>query len=79
MLVMISLGLVTCLLSLSVSATTSLLLLVPILCPFCHLDTITPYHAISPISILSIIVPLSHFLLPLCYWFVFCSLVTSVT
>ena len=51
----------TRLLSISVSATVFLLLLVPILRPFCHLDFITPYHAISPISILSTIVPLSHF------------------
>ena len=57
---MSSLGLETHLLSLSVSATAFLLPLVPILHPFCHLDTITPYHAISPISILSIIIPLSH-------------------
>ena len=61
MLVMSSLRLVTCLLSLPVSATMPLLPLVPVLHPFCHLDTITPYHAISPISILSVIVPLSHF------------------
>ena len=51
----------TRLLSTSVSATAFLLPLVPILRPFCHLDIITPYHAISPISILSTIVPLSHF------------------
>ena len=51
----------TRLLSISVSATAFLLPLVPILPPFCHLDIITPYCAISPISILSIIVPLSHF------------------
>ena len=61
MLVMSSLRLVAHLLSSSVSTTAFLLPLVPILRPFCHLDTITPYHAISPISILSIIVPLSHF------------------
>ena len=48
-------------LSLPVSATMFLLPLVPILHPFCHSDTITPYHTIPPISILSIIVPLSHF------------------
>ena len=55
------LGLLTRLLSTSVSAITFLLPLVPILRPFCHLDIITPYHTISPISILSTIVPLSHF------------------
>ena len=43
-LVMSSLRLVTHLLSSSVSAIMSLLPLVPILYPFCHLDTITPYH-----------------------------------
>ena len=51
----------TRLLSSSVSATMFLLPLVPILRPFCHLDIITPYGAIPPISILSVIVPLSHF------------------
>ena len=51
----------TRLLSISVSATAFLLPLVPILRHFCHLDFITPYHAISPISILSTIVPPSHF------------------
>ena len=61
MLVMSFLRLLTRLLSTSVSATALLLPLVPILRPFCHLDFITPYHAISPISILSTIVPLSHF------------------
>ena len=55
------LRLLTCLLSTSVSATALLLPLVPILRPFCHLDFIMPYHAISPISILSTIVPLFHF------------------
>ena len=60
-LVMSSLKPSTCLLSIFVSATAFLLPLVPILRPFCHLDFITPYHAISPISILSTIVPLSHF------------------
>ena len=49
------------LLSTSVSATAFLLPLVPILRSFCHLDFVTPYHAIPPIFILSIIVPLSHF------------------
>ena len=63
MLVMSSLRPVTCLLFSLVSATMFLLPLVPILCPFCHLDTIPPYHAITPISILSIIIPLSHFAL----------------
>ena len=58
---MSSLKPLTCLLSISVSATAFLLPLVPILLHFCHLATITPYHAISPISILSIIVPLFHF------------------
>ena len=58
---MSSLKQLTCLLSISVSATMFLLPLVPILRPFCHLDTITPYHTIPPISILSTIVPLSHF------------------
>ena len=60
-LVMSSLKPLTHLLSISVSATMFLLPLVSILRPFCHLDTITPYHAISPNSILSTIVPLSHF------------------
>ena len=60
-LVMSSLGLVTHLLSSSVSAIAFLLPLVPILRPFCHRYIITPYCTISPISILSIIVPLSHF------------------
>ena len=58
---MSSLKPLTRLLSISVSATVFLLPLVPILRPFCHLDFITPYHTISPISILSTIVPLSHF------------------
>ena len=60
-LVMSSLKPLTRLLSIFVSATAFLLPLVPILRPFCHLDFITPYHAFSPISILSTIVPLSHF------------------
>ena len=60
-LVMSSLGPLTRLLSISVSATMFLLPLVPILRPFCCLDFITPYHAISPISILSTIIPLSRF------------------
>ena len=51
----------TCLLSFPVNATAFLLPLVPILRPFCHLDTITPYHAIPPISILGTIIPLFHF------------------
>ena len=58
---MSSLKPLTRLLSISVSATVFLLPLVPILCPFCHSDFITPYHTISPISILSTIIPLSHF------------------
>ena len=61
MLVMSYLQPLTCLLSISVSATMFLLPLVPILHPFCHLDTITLYHAIPPISIISTIVPLSRF------------------
>ena len=61
MLVMDSLEPLTRLLSTSVSATAFLLPLVPILRPFCHLDIILSYYAISPISILSTIVPLSHF------------------
>ena len=60
---MSSLESLTHLLSTSVSATVFLLPLVPILRPFCHLGIITPYHAIPPISILSTIVPLSHFAL----------------
>ena len=60
-LVMSFLRSMTRLLSTSVSATALLLPLVPILRPFCHLDFITLYHAISPISILSAIVPLFHF------------------
>ena len=56
-----SLKSLTRLLSTSVSATMLLLPLVPILHPFCHLDSIMPYRAISPISILSTIIPLSHF------------------
>ena len=59
-LVMSSLESPTRLLSTSVSATAFLLPLVPILRPFCHLDFVTPYHTIPPISILSTIVPLSH-------------------
>ena len=62
-LVMSSLESLTRLLSTPVSATAFLLPLVPILHSFCHLDIITPYHAIPPISILSTIVPLSHFAL----------------
>ena len=57
MLVVVSLEPLTRLLSTSVSTTAFLLPLVPILRPFCHLDIITPYHAIPPISILSTIVP----------------------
>ena len=60
-LVMDSLEPLTRLLSTSVSPTVFLLPLVPILRPFCHLDIISPYHAIPPISILGTIVPLSHF------------------
>ena len=63
MLVVSSLESLTRLLSTPVSATAFLLPLVPILRPFCHLGIITPYHAISPISILSTIVLLSHFAL----------------
>ena len=63
MLVMSSLWPVTHLLSPSVSTTTFLLPLVPVLCPFCHFYIVAPYHAISPISILSIIIPFSHFAL----------------
>ena len=51
----------TRLLSTFVSTTVFLLPLVPILRLFCHLDIISPYRAIPPISILSTIVPLSHF------------------
>ena len=40
-----------------------LLPLIPILHPFCHLDIITAYHTIPPISILSTIAPISHFAL----------------
>ena len=60
-LVMSSLESQTRLLSISVNATAFLLPLVPILRPFCHLDIISPYHAIPPVSILSTIVPLFHF------------------
>ena len=70
MLVMSSLRPLTHLLSFSVNATAFLLPLVPILRPFCHWDFITPYHAIPPIPILSIIVPLSHvtpFMLLACF------------
>ena len=52
MLVMSSLKSLTRLLSTSVGATASLLPLVPILRSFCHLDFVTPYHAIPPIFIL---------------------------
>ena len=78
MLVMDSLEPLTRLLSISVSATAFLLPLVPILRPSCHLDFITPYHTIS---LFLFLVPLYHspISLPLCYWFTFCSLVTSVT
>ena len=78
MLVMNSLRLVTHLLSSSVSATVSLLPLVPILHPFAIW---TLSHLIMPFPLFLFFVSLYHFLilLPLCYWFAFCSLVMSVT
>ena len=74
-LVMSSLESLTRLLSISVSATAFLLPLVPILRPFCHLDFITPFPRFL-FLVLSYHFPI---LLPLCYWFASCSLVTSVT